>query len=58
MDLKERFDEDRADAVTKDGKWVAQADKVQHEVAALKMAQGLLKGAQSLTQAVSCTANV
>lgn len=45
VDLKERSDEDQSDALTKDGKSVVQADKVQHEVAALKMAQGLLKGA-------------
>ena len=47
VDLKET-PEDQADAVTKDGKSAAQADKVQHEVAALKMAQGLLKGVLSL----------
>lgn len=55
IDLKERSDEDQADAVTKDGKSVAQADKVQHEVAALKMAQGLLKGELDATKANAAT---
>lgn len=45
VDLKERPAEDQAEAVTKDGKSV--------EVAALKMAQGLLKGVPSLRYLVA-----
>ena len=52
--LKERPDDDQAEAVTKHGKSAAQADKVQHEVAALKMAQGLLKGVPQPTHASCC----
>ena len=55
VDLKERSAEDQADAVTKDGKSAAQTDKVQHEVAALKMAQGLLKGVLSFKNGVCHT---
>ena len=54
MHLKERPDDDQAEAVTKHGKSAAQADKVQHEVAALKMAQGLLKGVPQPTHASCC----
>lgn len=43
VDLKERLEESGSK-----GQQSAEADKVQHEVAALKMAQGLLKGMTSL----------
>ena len=55
VDVKERPIADQADTVTQDGKAAAQADKVQHEVAALKMAQGLLKGVLSLEYSVAFT---
>lgn len=55
VDLNETPVYGQADAVTKDGKAAARADKVQHEVAALKMAQGLLKGVLSLGYSVAFT---
>ena len=48
VDLKEKPAEDKTKFIPKDRQPAAQADKVQHEVAALKMAQGLLKGASCL----------
>lgn len=44
VDLKEKSEEDRTKTASKGRQTATQADKVQHEVAALKMAQGLLKG--------------
>lgn len=53
VDLRGRSDVDQAGTVTEAGQPATQADKVQHEVAALKMAQGLLKGISSSTTALS-----
>ena len=44
VDLKEKSEEDSAKTASKVRQSATRADKVQHEVAALKMAQGLLKG--------------
>lgn len=53
VDLRGKPDEDQAETVTQADQPDTQADKVQHEVAALKMAQGLLKGMLASTSASS-----
>ncbi|KAL3154903.1 hypothetical protein ABBQ38_011440 [Trebouxia sp. C0009 RCD-2024] len=55
VDLRGKPDEDQAETVSQAGQPDPQADQVQHEVAALKMAQGLLKGELDATKANAAT---
>lgn len=53
VDLKEKPAEEAINP-TKERLPTAQANKVQHEVAALKMAQGLLKGKSACDYPMAC----